>query len=90
MAHLELDHIVQELQGQQGAGRRLARADAGEIVVIFGPSGTGKTVLLRLIAGVEEPDAGDDPHRRRRTWRMSRPSIAVSAWRSRTSRCSRI
>jgi multiple sugar transport system ATP-binding protein len=33
-------------------------ADAGEIVVIFGGSGTGKTILLRLIAGVEEPSAG--------------------------------
>jgi multiple sugar transport system ATP-binding protein len=32
--------------------------DAGEIVVIFGGSGTGKTILLRLIAGVEEPTAG--------------------------------
>ena len=33
-------------------------AEAGEIVVIFGGSGTGKTILLRLIAGVEEPTAG--------------------------------
>ena len=33
-------------------------ANAGEIVVIFGGSGTGKTILLRLIAGVEEPSAG--------------------------------
>jgi multiple sugar transport system ATP-binding protein len=33
-------------------------AEAGEIVVIFGGSGTGKTILLRLIAGVEEPSAG--------------------------------
>ena len=30
----------------------------GEIVVIFGGSGTGKTILLRLIAGVEEPTSG--------------------------------
>jgi ABC-type Fe3+/spermidine/putrescine transport system ATPase subunit len=29
-----------------------------EIVVVFGPSGCGKTTLLRLIAGLEQPDAG--------------------------------
>lgn len=33
-------------------------AKPGEIVVIFGGSGTGKTILLRLIAGVEEPSSG--------------------------------
>jgi len=32
--------------------------DTGETLVLFGPSGAGKTVLLRLIAGVIEPDAG--------------------------------
>ncbi|MCX8505673.1 MAG: ABC transporter ATP-binding protein, partial [Alphaproteobacteria bacterium] len=30
----------------------------GEILVIFGPSGAGKTVLLRLIAGVERWESG--------------------------------
>jgi multiple sugar transport system ATP-binding protein len=34
-------------------------AGTGEIVVIFGGSGTGKTILLRLIAGVEEPSSGE-------------------------------
>jgi multiple sugar transport system ATP-binding protein len=34
------------------------KVDAGEIVVIFGGSGTGKTILLRLIAGVEEATSG--------------------------------
>lgn len=35
------------------------KAKSGEIVVIFGGSGTGKTILLRLIAGVEDPTSGD-------------------------------
>ena len=34
-------------------------AEAGETIAVFGPSGAGKTVLLRLIAGVFDPDAGD-------------------------------
>jgi putative spermidine/putrescine transport system ATP-binding protein len=32
--------------------------DAGKTVVLLGPSGCGKTTTLRLIAGLETPDAG--------------------------------
>lgn len=32
--------------------------DKGETLALFGPSGAGKTVLLRLIAGVIDPDEG--------------------------------
>ena len=51
-----------------GLSKRFAGSDAllpadlavedGEFVVIVGPSGCGKSTLLRLIAGLEEPTAG--------------------------------
>ena len=31
----------------------------GEVVTLLGPSGCGKTTTLRLVAGLEVPDAGD-------------------------------
>ncbi|KAF5073632.1 ABC transporter ATP-binding protein [Methanobacterium aggregans] len=31
----------------------------GEIISLIGPSGAGKTVLLRMIAGIDTPDAGE-------------------------------
>ncbi len=31
----------------------------GEFIVLVGPSGCGKTTTLRMIAGLEEPDAGE-------------------------------
>ena len=34
------------------------RADAGEIVAIIGPSGEGKTTLLRLLLGIVTPQSG--------------------------------
>jgi multiple sugar transport system ATP-binding protein len=35
------------------------RVERGEFLVVVGPSGCGKSTALRLIAGLEEPEAGD-------------------------------
>jgi iron(III) transport system ATP-binding protein len=35
------------------------RVEPGEVVALLGPSGGGKTTLLRVIAGLERPDRGE-------------------------------
>ena len=34
------------------------QVERGELVALVGPSGAGKTTALRIIAGLERPDAG--------------------------------
>src|SRR5665213_3066109 len=59
MAQVEVRNIRKEFKTGAVLEDVSLSAETGEIVVVFGPSGAGKTVLLRLIAGVEEADAGD-------------------------------
>ncbi|HEY5320754.1 MAG TPA: sn-glycerol-3-phosphate ABC transporter ATP-binding protein UgpC [Galbitalea sp.] len=35
------------------------RVDDGEFMVLVGPSGSGKTTAMRMVAGLEDPTAGD-------------------------------
>jgi multiple sugar transport system ATP-binding protein len=57
---LVLENVVKRFKGEVVLDGVSLAVESGETLVLFGPSGAGKTVLLRLIAGVVEPDAG--PH----------------------------
>jgi multiple sugar transport system ATP-binding protein len=64
MARLVLEKVAKCFSGARrervGAVRNLdLTVEDGELLVIVGPSGCGKTTTLRLIAGLETPDAGN-------------------------------
>ncbi len=58
MAALTLSDITKRFKADTVLDGVSLDVGEGETLVLFGPSGAGKTVLLRLIAGVIEPDEG--------------------------------
>jgi cell division transport system ATP-binding protein len=51
------------------------RVEAGEFVILTGPSGAGKTTLLRLLYAAERPDRGHIIVNRRNVTRLARRRI---------------
>ena len=61
---------------------------SGSLVALLGPSGGGKTTLLRIIAGLEAPDTGSVASRARRHRRFRRSSATWASSSSTTPRSS--
>jgi multiple sugar transport system ATP-binding protein len=58
MAEVRLEGVAKRFGGVPAVeGLDLTIAD-GELFVLLGPTGAGKTTTLRLFAGLELPDAG--------------------------------
>ncbi len=59
MAFLEITGLNKAFKGHAIIRDLSVAVEKGEFLVVFGQSGSGKTVLLRLIAGMLQADAGD-------------------------------
>jgi multiple sugar transport system ATP-binding protein len=63
MAQVVFERLSKTFAGPSGAKVRALDSfsltvEAGELLTLIGPSGCGKTTALRLLAGLETPDAG--------------------------------
>mgnify|MGYP000144456740 CR=1 FL=1 len=57
-AVLELDGVTRQFGSETAVSDLSLRVQDGELLTLLGPSGCGKTTTLRLLAGLDEPDAG--------------------------------
>jgi multiple sugar transport system ATP-binding protein len=59
MAAVELRGVEKSFDGHAILKALSLQVADGELLVVVGPSGCGKSTLLRVIAGLEEPSAGE-------------------------------
>ena len=63
MARVVLDHVTKRFGDVVAVDDLDLEVADHEFLVLLGPSGCGKSTALRMIAGLEDPTEGDDPHR---------------------------
>lgn len=55
---LEIRHLTKTFDAKPALSDVSFQVKTGEIVALLGPSGSGKSSLLNIVAGLESPDAG--------------------------------
>jgi len=58
MALLSVSGLYKSFSGVSAVDGVSFSAEPGELLCLLGPSGCGKTTMLRMLAGLEDPDAG--------------------------------
>jgi sn-glycerol 3-phosphate transport system ATP-binding protein len=58
VSEIVVKNLAKSWAGAKGVADVSFKADNGTLLVLLGPSGCGKSTTLRLIAGLEEADAG--------------------------------
>ncbi len=58
MAEVVLEGVSKRFGATDAISDLSLTVDDGAFVVLLGPTGAGKTTTLRLVAGLEKPDAG--------------------------------
>ena len=59
MAHLQIRNLTKQWGDVVGVRNFNLDIEDKEFIVLLGPSGCGKTTTMRLVAGLEEPTAGE-------------------------------
>lgn len=59
MAMIEIEGLTKRFGSVTAVSHMSLAVEAGEFLTLLGPSGCGKTTVLRMIAGLEVPDAGE-------------------------------
>jgi branched-chain amino acid transport system ATP-binding protein len=57
-AHLEVSGLTKRFGGLVAVKDMALRVEGGKILGLIGPNGSGKSTVMKLIMGIERPDAG--------------------------------
>ncbi|MEX2423757.1 MAG: ABC transporter ATP-binding protein [Acidimicrobiia bacterium] len=58
MAAIELSRVTKHFDGREVLSQLDLEVPSGSLTVLVGPSGSGKSLILRMVAGLERPDSG--------------------------------